>query len=166
MKTARTVQTDAWTERLKKTGCTNRRLPVVLEKAGALGIVMSNWSKGFGVNKIFSAYTRKVPTVDISLEDYGTLYRLTEGGTKAKISVRTDSRDLGVVPTYNTLAEIKGGSKSKEYVMLSAHFDSWDGGAGATDNGTGTLTMMEAMRILKKVYPQSQTDDSGGPLGK
>ena len=126
---------------------------MVLEKAGALGIVMSNWSKGFGVNKIFSAYTRKVPTIDISLEDYGTLYRLTEAGTKAKISVRTDSRELGVVPTYNTLAEIKGGSKSKEYVMLSAHFDSWDGGAGATDNGTGTLTMMEAMRILKKVYP-------------
>jgi len=38
-------------------------------------------------------------------------------------------------------------------VMLSAHFDSWDGGTGATDNGTGTLVMMEAMRILKKVYP-------------
>jgi Zn-dependent M28 family amino/carboxypeptidase len=37
--------------------------------------------------------------------------------------------------------------------MLSAHFDSWDGGTGATDNGTGTLTMMEAMRLLKKFYP-------------
>src|SRR6266542_2507804 len=29
-----------------------------------------------------------------------------------------------------------------------------DGSAGATDNGTGTLTMMEAMRILKTVYPR------------
>jgi carboxypeptidase Q len=38
-------------------------------------------------------------------------------------------------------------------VMLSAHFDSWDGGTGATDNGTGTILMMEVMRILKKVYP-------------
>jgi Zn-dependent M28 family amino/carboxypeptidase len=37
--------------------------------------------------------------------------------------------------------------------MMSAHFDSWDAGQGATDNGTGTLTMMEAMRILKLVYP-------------
>jgi Zn-dependent M28 family amino/carboxypeptidase len=37
--------------------------------------------------------------------------------------------------------------------MLSAHFDSWDGASGATDNGTGTLTMLEAMRILKQVYP-------------
>ena len=37
--------------------------------------------------------------------------------------------------------------------MLSAHFDSWDGAGGATDNATGTLVMMEAMRILKKFYP-------------
>jgi Zn-dependent M28 family amino/carboxypeptidase len=57
------------------------------------------------------------------------------------------------VPTFNTIAEIKGSEKPNEYVMLSAHFDSWDGGTGATDNGTGTLTMMEAMRLLKKFYP-------------
>src|SRR5688572_32301576 len=37
--------------------------------------------------------------------------------------------------------------------MMSAHFDSWDGGSGATDNGTGTLVMLEAMRLLKKAYP-------------
>jgi Zn-dependent M28 family amino/carboxypeptidase len=37
--------------------------------------------------------------------------------------------------------------------MLSAHFDSWDGGSGATDNGTGTITMLEAMRILQLAYP-------------
>jgi Zn-dependent M28 family amino/carboxypeptidase len=58
-----------------------------------------------------------------------------------------------MVPTFNTIAEIKGSEKPEEYVMLSAHFDSWDGGTGATDNGTGTLVMMEAMRILKKMYP-------------
>jgi Iap family predicted aminopeptidase len=38
--------------------------------------------------------------------------------------------------------------------MLSAHFDSWDGSSGATDNGTGTITMLEALRILKQVYPR------------
>jgi hypothetical protein len=153
MKKERTEQTDAWTNRIKKTGKSNQTLPVILEKAGAAGIVMSNWSRGFGVNKIFGAFTKKIPTVDISLEDYSLLYRLVEGGTIPKISVLTDSKEKGVVPTFNTIAEIKGSEKPDEYVMLSAHFDSWDGGTGATDNGTGTLTMMEAMRILKKVYP-------------
>ena len=154
MKTARTTQVDAWTYRIKKTGYTGKTLPIALEKAGAAGIVMSNWSKGFGVNKIFDAYTKKIPTVDISLEDYGLLYRLSESGTKPVINVRSDAKETGMVPTFNTLAEIKGTEKPDEYVMLSAHLDSWDGGSGATDNGTGTLTMMEAMRVLKKVYPQ------------
>jgi carboxypeptidase Q len=153
MKKERTAQTDAWRNRINKTGHNARTLPVALEKAGAVGVVMSNWSSGFGVNKIFGAYTTKVPTIDIALEDYGLLYRLTESGNKPRISVRADSKENGVVPTFNTIAEIKGTEKPNEYVMLSAHFDSWDGGTGATDNGTGTLVMMEAMRILKKVYP-------------
>ncbi|RNI28992.1 M20/M25/M40 family metallo-hydrolase [Rufibacter latericius] len=153
MKTQRTAQTEAWRNKMTKMGYTTRTLPVALEKAGAAGVVMSNWSNGFGVNKIFSAYTKKIPTVDIALEDYGLLYRLTASGQKPKISVQAESKEKGTVPTFNTIAEMKGSEKPDEYVVLSAHFDSWDGGTGATDNGTGTLVMMEAMRILKKVYP-------------
>ncbi len=153
MKKERSALQDAWRTRMGKTGYSTRTLPVALENAGAVGVVMSNWSNGFGVNKIFGAYTKKIPTVDLSLEDYGLIYRLAESGHKPRISVRADAKELGIVPTFNTIAEIKGSEKPDEYVMLSAHFDSWDGGTGATDNGTGTLTMMEAMRILKKVYP-------------
>ena len=153
MKKDRTDQQDAWANRIRKTGCTNKTLPVALEKAGAAGIIINNWSAGFGVDKIFGAYTKKIPTVDIALEDYGLLYRLIESGDKPRISIHAESKERGVVPTFNTIAEIKGSEKPDEYVILSAHFDSWDGGTGATDNGTGTLTMMEAMRILKMVYP-------------
>ncbi len=153
MKSERTALTEAWNERIRKTGKTNATLPTVLENAGAAGIVMCYWSRWSGSNKIFSARTKKVPTIDLMLEDYGLLYRLTESGKATKISVRADSKETGVVPTFNTVAEIKGSEKPNEYVMLSAHFDSWDGGTGATDNGTGTLVMLEAMRILKKVYP-------------
>ncbi|MGI4022894.1 MAG: M20/M25/M40 family metallo-hydrolase [Janthinobacterium lividum] len=153
MKAERTTLTENWRNRIKKTGYTTRTLPVMLEKAGAAGILTNNWSAGFGVDKIFSAYTKIVSTIDISLEDYTLLYRLSEAGGKPVVSLHTESKELGIVPTFNTIAEIKGTEKPDEYVMLSAHFDSWDGGTGATDNGTGTLTMMEAMRLLKKFYP-------------
>ncbi|MEY4049420.1 MAG: hypothetical protein RL262_254 [Bacteroidota bacterium] len=153
LKKERSEQTDAWRKRLSKTGYSSRMLPIILEKAGAAGVLTSNWSSGFGVDKIFNAYTSKIPTVDIALEDYGTLYRLVESGDNPIISIETASKDLGMVPSFNTIAEMKGTEKPDEYVMLSAHFDSWDGAQGATDNGTGTLTMMEAMRILKLVYP-------------
>jgi Zn-dependent M28 family amino/carboxypeptidase len=33
--------------------------------------------------------------------------------------------------------------------MLGAHFDSWVGGTGATDNGVGSAVVIEVMRILK-----------------
>jgi len=153
MQQERKDMADAWRKRLSKTGLNSRQLAAALEKAGAAGIVGSNWSQGFGVNKIFDAYTKKIPTIDVMLEDYGLLYRLTESGKAPVINVLTKSKELGEVPTFNTIGEIKGIEKPNEYVMLSAHFDSWDGATGATDNGTGTMVMMEAMRILQKVYP-------------
>jgi carboxypeptidase Q len=153
MKAERSAINDAWAERLRNTGEGRRELPIALEEAGALGIITSYWSQGFGANKIFSASTKKVPTVDLSLEDYGLLFRLAESGKKPMINLNAQSKETGVAPTFNTIAEIKGTEKPDEYVMLSAHFDSWDGGTGATDNGTGTIMMMEVMRVLKEIYP-------------
>lgn len=153
MKALRDSLNSAWSDRLRKTGHTNSELVRVLEDAGAVGIVQSNWSRGFGVNKIFGANTRKVPTIDLSLEDYGMLYRMVDNGADPQIRVRAESKDLGVAPAFNTIAEIPGTELPGEYIILSAHFDSWDGGTGATDNGTGSITMMEVARILKKVYP-------------
>ena len=153
MKKERDSLNNLWRERIQNTGYSTRELPKALEEAGAAGIITCNWSRGFGVNKVFSAYTDEIPTVDISLEDYGLLYRMAEYGDKPEIKVVAESEELGEVPTFNTIAQIKGSEKPEEYIILSAHFDSWDGATGATDNGTGTLVMMEAMRILKKVYP-------------
>jgi hypothetical protein len=118
LKKERSEQTDAWRKRLSKTGYSSRMLPIILEKAGAVGVLTNNWSSGFGVDKIFSAYTSKIPTVDIALEDYGTLYRLVESGDNPIISIETGSKDLGMVPSFNTIAEIKGTEKPDEYVML------------------------------------------------
>ncbi len=80
MKDNRDKQKAAWAKRISNTGYTTRTLPLALEKAGAAGIVSNYWSAGFGVDKIFGAYTKTIPTVDIALEDYGLLYRLAEQG--------------------------------------------------------------------------------------
>lgn len=160
MKKDREEQEKAWAENLKKTGLVKwpglrgqTKLIEALENAGAAGIIDNYWSDGFGTDKIFWAETKKIPTVDIELEDYTMLYRMIEHGDKPELHIVAQSKNLGKAPTFNTVAEIKGSEKPDEYVVLSAHFDSWDGGTGATDNGTGTLLMMEVMRILKKYYP-------------
>ncbi len=50
---------------------------------------------------------------------------------------------------YNVVAELPGGDRKAELVMIGAHFDSWHPGTGATDNAAGSAVMMEAIRILK-----------------
>ena len=65
MKEERGKQTKAWRENIKNTGYNRRTIIAALEDAGAAGIVASYWSKGFGVNKIFRASTKKIPTVDL-----------------------------------------------------------------------------------------------------
>ena len=153
MKADREKQLSDWQKQMTLPGYNVRNIHAALENAGAVGFISSYWSRAYGSNKIFGANTKKIPVVDISLEDYGMLYRLVRDGQKPRVRIIADSKETGLQPTFNTIATIKGVEKPNEYVMLSAHLDSWDGGTGATDNGTGTIVMMEAMRLLKKWYP-------------
>jgi carboxypeptidase Q len=124
-----------------------------LERAGAVGFLQLNWSNDLGVNKVFST-NAKVPALDLSCEDYGLVYRLAQNKQGPVVRLTAESQDLGEVPAYNVVGMIRGTQLPNEYVMLSAHFDSWDSSSGATDNGTGSTTMLEAMRILAQVYPK------------
>ena len=95
------------------------------------------------------------PQFTVAVEHYNRLARMIEKGVKVKVNV-----DLKVEFTtddpneYNVIAEIPGTDPEvgDEIVMLGAHFDSWHAGTGATDNAAGSSAMMEAVRILKKVY--------------
>lgn len=128
-------------------------LALRLEQAGALGILTSSWPQGWGVHRVFNGGTEEVPTLALSCEDYGLVHRLAEQGQAPVLEVMSDNEFLGEGPVYQVVAEIPGSELADEYVLLSAHFDSWDAGSGATDNGTGTIVMMEAMRILTAVLP-------------
>jgi carboxypeptidase Q len=126
-----------------------------VKAAGAVAVFESTWSQYPGINKIFgSPRNGALPVLDIGCEDYGMLHRLASHNQSPKVRVTAESQSLGEQPVFNVIGEIKGATKPNEYVVLSAHFDSWEGHAGATDNGTGTITMMEAIRILKTVLPR------------
>ena len=165
MKVTRDRMRDAWERRIQKSGYKADTLANILERAGAAGVLTSRWSRGWGVNRIFGTKAERVPVIDLSVEDYGLLYRLVTHGNNPVIRVTAESKFLGEVPTFNTIGMIKGSEKPEEYVILSAHFDSWDGASGATDNGTGSIMMMEAMRILKKYYPNPKRTILAGHWG-
>lgn len=166
---SRDSATRAWNARVAATGyglsLGTGTLGKRLEEAGAAGVIASRWSEGWGVNKVFFTRNEKVPAIDLSCEDYGLVFRLAEHDQGPTLRVTAESQLLGEQPVFNTVAEMKGTQKPDEYVLLSAHFDSWDAGSGATDNGTGTVVMMEAMRILKQVYPNPKRTIIAGHWG-
>lgn len=143
-----------WEARVAPLGARQEDRERLLDGAGVAGILTSNWSGGWGVNKVFDTAARQVVALDISCEDYGLLYRMAVRGEGPELRVDADSENLGMNPLFNVVAEIPGTELPDEYVLLSAHLDSWHAATGATDNGTGTITMLEAMRILKETYPR------------
>jgi len=149
----RAAERSAWAARIRGLAGNARLLSLALDSAGVAGILQSTWSGGWGTHRIFGTTTQRAPVVDLECEDYGLIARLALSHQGPVIQLASESQALGEVPVFNTIAEIRGSELPNEYVMLSAHFDSWDGGSGSTDNGTGTITMLEALRILRQVYP-------------
>jgi len=92
-----------------------------------------------------------IPTAFITGEGYRMLFRMQKHG-KVEVEIEM-SNSFGDKPmdVYNTVAEIRGSEKPDEMVILGAHLDSWDLGTGSTDNGTGSMAVLEAARTLAKL---------------
>jgi len=89
------------------------------------------------------------PSVALMPEHYNRIHRLLERGEPVSLEIDVDAQIYPDQPGLNIIAEIPGSARSGELVMLGAHFDSWHGATGATDNASGSAVVMEVMRILK-----------------
>ena len=95
------------------------------------------------------------PTFVVTSEQYNRLVRLLDNKTKVEMQVNLKARiSDSNTDAYNISAEIPGGNKRDQIVMVGAHFDSWHTGTGATDNAAGSAVMMEVVRILKALNLQ------------
>jgi carboxypeptidase Q len=94
--------------------------------------------------------TTTVPQLTMASEHWTRIARLLQQKKDVSLELNVSSTFYDDdAMQYDTIAEIPGTDKKDELVMLGAHLDSWHAGTGATDNGAGTIVMMEAVRILK-----------------
>ena len=94
--------------------------------------------------------TTTVPQLTMASEHWTRIARLLQQKKDVTLELNVINTFYDDDPMqYDTIAEIPGTDKKDEVVMLGAHLDSWHAGTGATDNGAGTIVMMEAVRILK-----------------
>jgi len=93
------------------------------------------------------------PKIALPPEQYDRLCRLAEKRIPVKIELEMEAKFHDDAPDgANVIAEIPGGKKKAEVVMLGAHLDSWHSGTGATDNAAGSAVVLEAMRILETLH--------------
>jgi len=101
------------------------------------------------INPYDESAPKVVTQIVLAAEHYNRIIRMLQKGSQVKLEVRLEAEFYDEQPGMNIVGEIPGSDLKDEVVMIGGHFDSWHGGTGATDNGTGSAVCIEAMRILK-----------------
>src|SRR5439155_4552336 len=135
---------------------TRDSLNAFLGKEGVVAVLSSD-SRGSGgivfattAGSWASGAPTPPPVIALPPEEYDRLARLAAKKIPVRVDLDVEVKFYDDHPQgVNVLAEIPGGRKKDEVVMLGAHLDSWHGGTGATDNAAGCAVALEAMRILK-----------------
>jgi hypothetical protein len=99
------------------------------------------------------------PMIALTPEHYNRIVRLVEKKIPVKLEIDVEAHIIEEnQDSWNVVAEIPGGRKNQELVMIGAHLDSWQGGTGATDNAAGCAVALEVLRILKSLaLPMDRT---------
>uniref|UniRef100_A0A914XAA4 Carboxypeptidase Q n=1 Tax=Plectus sambesii TaxID=2011161 RepID=A0A914XAA4_9BILA len=130
-----------------------RNSATIVEKVGGVGVLI----KSIESFSLYSPHTgtgvsgSNIPAACITTEEAEMMYRMQKRGNKLVIHLYISSKEVGTVTSRNTVFEITGTEKPKEIVLLSAHFDSWDVGQGALDDGGGCAAVWHALFSLKKL---------------
>lgn len=94
---------------------------------------------------------KRIPAAAVTIEDAELLSRWVAAGVKPRVRLRLSGHMLPDAESANVVAELVGRERSEEIVLIGAHLDSWDVGQGAHDDGTGVVTMMQALTTLREL---------------
>jgi carboxypeptidase Q len=92
-----------------------------------------------------------IPAAAIAAEDANRIARLIARGRKVRIHLMLEGHSEGEAESANVVGEIRGREKPEEIVVIGGHLDSWDVGAGASDDGVGCVATWEALRLMRKL---------------
>ena len=93
----------------------------------------------------------KIPAAAITTEDADRLQRMADRGSRVVVRLKMEAHFEADAESANVVGEIRGREQPDEIVVVGGHLDSWDVGAGATDDGGGCVVTWEALRLMKKL---------------
>lgn len=127
----------------------------VASKKGAVAALVRSVTP-FSIGSVHTGHqsyddgVQQIPVAAITVEDAYTLLRLYRRGETITIHLEMQDRNLGMFVSRNTIGEFAG-KLEKPVVIVSGHFDSWDIGSGAMDDGGGAFISWKAVELLKKL---------------
>jgi hypothetical protein len=132
------------------------KLAAFLKAEGAVAMIKISYRDGklvHGEGYDFQpGQTLALPAIELAQEDYRRLVRLAKTGDAPEVAITVAARyDESNLKAENVVAEIPGSDPKAGFVMAGAHFDSWIAGDGANDNGAGSITVLEAARLISKL---------------
>ncbi|MGE3344946.1 MAG: M28 family peptidase, partial [Vicinamibacterales bacterium] len=101
-----------------------------------------------------TTYTPNVPMIPaaaITVEDAERFQRLQNRGVPIRVRLEMDAHFEPDAQSFNVIGELTGRELPNELVVIGCHFDSWDVGAGASDDGGGCIVTWEALRLMKQL---------------
>jgi len=90
-----------------------------------------------------------IPAAAITTEDADRLQRMADRGNRIVVRLKMEAHADPDVESANVVGEIRGRERPEEIVLVGGHLDSWDVGAGASDDGGGCVVTWEALRLMK-----------------
>ena len=100
----------------------------------------------------FNGTPLRLPFYAITQEEGFWMGRLLKRGEKVTVSLLTRSH-CATIETANIVVTFPG--RTPDLVVVGAHFDSWDLGQGATDNGIGTAQLFAVAKVLHVRAPSN-----------
>jgi carboxypeptidase Q len=92
-----------------------------------------------------------LPQIAVSVEQYNCIIDLLVKNKKVVMETDLEVQKDGVENGFSVIAEIPGTELETEIVMIGGHLDSYTSANGVVDNGTGVITCIEALRIIKEL---------------
>ena len=108
----------------------------------------------------------KIPAAAITSEDGDRLQRLADRGTRVVVRLKMEAHFEPDAESANVVGEIRGREQPDEVVVVGGHLDSWDVGAGATDDGGGCVVTWEALRHHEEAEPAAAAHRAGGACSR
>ena len=89
---------------------------------------------------------------------------MTDRGGKVVLRFKMDAHFEADAESANVVGEIRGRERPDEVVVVSGHLDSWDVGAGATDDGGGCVVDVGGAAHHEEAEPASAAHRAGGAV--